>query len=108
MIVFRAGATEVARYAGAFEDVLRSGHGVATSDGGHVWTGQGDAGEAKGFGLLESPDGSRFEGELAPDLSGAPRQVRGWTWKAPNTVRSAPQSHRAITPILPSPHAAGG
>jgi hypothetical protein len=107
-IVFSEASGERAFYAGAFEDGQRSGHGIATSDGGHVWCGQWRDGEACGFGLLEAPDGSRFEGEVAPDEHGAPRQVRGWTWNAaPMTSRHA-EAHRPVPPALPSPQAAGG
>lgn len=108
VVVFRTSAGEVARYAGAFSDGVRSGHGIATSDDDHVWTGQWKDGEACGFGLLECPDGSRFEGEVAPDLGGAPRQIRGWTWNAPGVAKTAQQPHRTVTPFLPSPQAVGG
>ena len=108
VILFKTGAGEVARYAGSFSDGLRSGHGIATSDDDHVWTGQWKDGEACGHGLLECPDQSRFEGEVAPDLSGAPRQVNGWTWNAQGATKIAQQPHRAVAPVLPSPRAAGG
>jgi hypothetical protein len=108
VIVFRDGPREIASYAGAFEDGRRSGHGVATSDGGHAWSGQWSEGEACGLGVLETPDGRRFEGEVAPDKDGSPKQVRGWTWDAPRSGQQAP--HRAVAPALPSPagRAAGG
>jgi MORN repeat len=108
VIVFRDGAREIARYAGVFEEGRRSGHGVATSDGGHVWTGQWSGDEACGLGLLEAPDGSRFEGEVAASESGSPRQVRGWTWAPAAAVKSAQHLRSAPSPALPSPQAAGG
>jgi hypothetical protein len=109
VIVFRTGEGEVARYAGSFSDGARSGHGIATSEDGHVWTGQWKDNEAFGAGLLECPDRSRFEGEVAPDASGSPRQVRGWTWNAPpQGAKPAPQPHRAVTPILPSAQPVNG
>ncbi len=115
VIVFRDGADEIARYAGAFEEGRRSGHGVATSDGGHVWTGQWSEGETCGLGLLEAPEGSRFEGEVAAGETGSPRQVRGWTWAPPGAPPGAPASaakpaqqlHRTPATALPSPQTAG-
>jgi hypothetical protein len=108
VIVFRTREGEIARYSGAFADGVRAGHGIARADDDHVWTGQWKDGEACGFGLLECPDGSRFEGEVAPDLSGAPRQVRGWTWTAPGVAKTSQPTHRAVMPTLPSPQAVGG
>jgi hypothetical protein len=101
VIAFRDGARETATYSGAFEDGRRSGHGVATSDGGHSWSGQWSEGEACGLGVLEAPDGRRFEGEVAPDRDGSPKQVGGWTWDAPRPGQQVP--HRAVAPALPSP-----
>jgi hypothetical protein len=100
VMVFREGAREVATYAGNFEDGRRSGHGVATSDGGHRWSGQWNEGEASGLGLLEAPGGTRFEGEVAQDDSGSPRQVRGWTWSERTAQLAA---HRPVAPALPPP-----
>jgi len=108
VIVFRDGAAEIARYAGAFADGQRSRHGVANSDGGHIWIGQWSDGEARGHGLLESPEGIRFEGEVSTDETGSPRQVRGWTWGTSGAAKTAQQPHRAVAPALPSPHAASG
>ena len=111
VIVFRDGGAEIARYAGAFEEGQRCGHGVATSDEGHVWTGQWKDGEACGLGLLECPDGSRFEGEVATDADGSPREVpgRGHTWRSAFSSKPSRKAepHRAVTPVLPSPHATG-
>jgi hypothetical protein len=108
VILFRDGAREIATYAGAFEDGRRAGHGVATSDGGHAWSGQWADGEACGLGVLETPDGRRFEGEVAADKDGSPKQVRGWMWDGPRPGQQVP--HRAVAPALPSPagRAAGG
>jgi hypothetical protein len=98
----------VAVYRGAFENGQRTGHGMATSDGGLTWSGQWKDNEACGLGILETPDGRRFEGEVAPDDTGVPRRVRGWTWEAGKHVDTDP--HRPVAPLLPSPatQAAGG
>ncbi|MDP3739910.1 MAG: hypothetical protein Q8R02_21165 [Hyphomonadaceae bacterium] len=109
VIVFRdGGKKETARYAGAFEEGRRSGHGVGASGEGLVWTGEWKDNEACGFGLLETPDGARFEGEVAPNAEGAPKAVSGHTWPATKTARLQP--HRPAAPALPSPtnQAAGG
>ncbi len=110
VIVFRRGAEEIARYAGRFIDGRRSGHGVATSDNGHVWCGEWREGEACGLGALETPDGCRFEGEVAPDANGAPRRVagRGHMWQPGARAKKSPQPHHPVAPALPSPRAAGG
>lgn len=108
VIVFHSGKDEVARYAGSFANGLRSGHGVAASEGGHVWHGQWSEGEACGLGLLETPDGRRFEGEVAPGEDSSPRQVRGWTWSGGEMRPARPATHQPVAPALPSPRAAGG
>ena len=105
VMIFRKGSDEIARYAGAFEEGRRNGHGVATSDDGMIWTGAWKNDEAFGFGLLETPDGRRFEGEVAPDESGAPTQVRGWVWGTAATTHRVMETHRAVAPALPSPQA---
>jgi hypothetical protein len=100
VMTFREGATVAAVYRGAFRDGKRSGHGVATADGGLVWCGEWDDNEAAGFGVLETPDGRRFEGRVAPDpTTGAPMQTSGWTWTPPGSI----EPHRPVTPLLPSP-----
>ena len=106
-MTFREGLAVIAIYRGGFEHGRRTGHGVAAS-GGLNWSGQWKDNEACGFGILETPDGRRFEGEVAPDATGAPRQVRGWTWEADKHVATDP--HRPVAPLLPSPatQAAGG
>lgn len=96
VMIFRRGAETVASYSGAFEDGRRSGHGVGTSDAGHIWRGQWANDEASGLGLLERPDGPRFEGEVAPDAAGDPRKVRGWTWDGPR----AAAVHQPVRPLL--------
>ena len=108
IMVFMQGAREVARYAGEFIDGARAGHGIATSDDGLVWTGAWKDDQACGHGLLEARDGQRFEGEVAPDESGSPRQVRGWEWGAMDGSAKKAQPHHMTTPALPSPQAAGG
>jgi len=108
VIVFRKGAEEIARYAGAFADGRREGHGIATSQDGMTWTGEMKDDEACGFGILEAPDGRRFEGEVAPDTDGAPCQVRGHQWDAKAAIRLRAEAHRQAPVALPSPRAAGG
>lgn len=105
VMVFRAGGQEVARYAGAFDQGLRVGLGIATSDEGLVWTGQWKDDEACGCGLLETPDGRRFEGEVAPDESGAPKRIKGWEWNS-GPARSQ-KTYSVAMPALPAPQAAG-
>lgn len=101
VMIFREGAVTTAIYRGGFENGQRTGHGIATSDGGLTWCGQWKDNEAAGFGVLEAPDGRRFEGEVAADETGAPREVRGWTWDAPG--RGPAEPHRPVAPLLPSP-----
>jgi hypothetical protein len=101
VMTFRDGAAAVAVYRGAFEAGQRSGHGIADSDDGLVWCGEWKNNEAAGFGILETPEGRRFEGEVTADETGAPKQVRGWTWEAGKRVPADP--HRPVAPLLPSP-----
>src|SRR5690606_25608324 len=101
VMTFRKGATVTAIYRGAFEAGQRSGHGIATSDGGLVWCGEWKDNEATGFGVLETPDGRRFEGEVAAHETGSPKQVRGWTWGTSGRVIAEP--HRVPAPLLPAP-----
>lgn len=97
VIIFRKGAEEIARYAGQFAEGRREGHGLAGNDG-MTWCGQMKDGEACGFGILEAADGRRFEGEVAPDETGAPRQVRGHQW----ALRKS-EPHRPVATALPPP-----
>lgn len=97
-----------ASYRGEFHDGRREGHGVGISADGHVWTGQWKNDEACGFGVLETPDGRRFDGEVAPGDDGAPRRVRGWLWEPDGARVRSIEPHRAIPAALPSPQAAGG
>ena len=64
----------------------------------------GDDNEAAGFGLLETPDGRRFEGEVAPDDAGAPKQIRGWTWD----LASPATPHHPVAPPAALAGLAGG
>jgi hypothetical protein len=101
VMTFREGAAVTAVYRGAFRDGKRSGHGIATSDGGLVWYGEWEDNEAAGFGVLETPDGRRFEGQVAPErTSGAPMQISGWTW---TPMESVAGPHRPVARLLPSP-----
>lgn len=70
----------VASYRGEFVEGRRSGHGVGHADQGLVWSGQRLGDEASGFGLLEAPDGRRYEGEVTPGANGAPVRGAGWLW----------------------------
>jgi len=69
------------------------------------WTGQWKDDEPCGHGLLETPDGRRFEGEVAPDERGAPKRIKGWEWNS-SPARSQ-KTYSAAMPALPAPHAAG-
>ena len=105
VMIFHAGGREIARYAGAFVQGRRNGLGIATSDDGLVWTGAWKDDEACGCGLLETPDGRRFEGEVAPDEGGSPKRVKGWEW---NPSPARPQkTYSVATPALPAPQATG-
>ncbi|MEZ5937767.1 MAG: hypothetical protein R3C52_06055 [Hyphomonadaceae bacterium] len=73
-------------YAGEYVEGRRSGYGVGVSDDGHVWSGQWINDVAAGLGLLECPDGRRFEGRVSPDDAGEPRVVLGWWWPAPGAA----------------------
>jgi hypothetical protein len=105
VIVFRRGTEEIGRYSGQFSDGVRAGHGIAVSGDGMVWTGEMKDGEACGFGVLETPKGQRFEGEVAADADGAPRQVRGHGWDTRPAARLTPGIVRPAA--LPAPKAAG-
>jgi hypothetical protein len=67
-------------YRGEFRDGKRHGHGVGASPEGHVWTGEWRNDVASGFGLLETADGRRFEGQIAATGGANPRVVLGWWW----------------------------
>lgn len=103
----RSGGT-TASYRGEFHDGQREGHGVGISAEGIVWTGQWKNDEACGFGVLETPDGRRFDGEVAPGEDGAPRRVRGWLWEPDGTRVRLAEPHRAAPAALPAPQAARG
>lgn len=78
---FGKGDRIIAYYRGQFSDGRRMGHGVSLSDDDLVWSGQWQDDEACGAGILEAPDGRRFEGRVLPDGLGAPRADGGWTWE---------------------------
>jgi hypothetical protein len=103
VIVFRAGGREIARYAGGFVQGRRVGLGIATSDDGLIWTGQWQDDEACGYGLLETPDGRRFEGQVAHDESGAPKRIRGWEWQTAAARSNSKKGHSVRTLALPAP-----
>lgn len=101
-------AETIASYRGEFQDGRREGHGVGVSTDGLVWSGQWKNDEAHGFGILETPDGRRFDGEVAPGDDGAPRRVRGWLWEPDGAPIRTLQPHHPLSPALPPPQAAGG
>ncbi|MDZ4761648.1 MAG: hypothetical protein SGJ21_11290 [Alphaproteobacteria bacterium] len=104
VLVFHASDRSSARYAGEFRDGVRAGHGVGLSEEGHVWTGAWRDNEAHGCGLLETPDGRRFEGEVAPDETRAPRRLAGWSWEAAAAPGVATVHTKAV-PRLAAPSA---
>lgn len=111
MSFFGGGGETIASYRGEFHEGRREGHGVGVSLDGIVWSGEWKNNEACGFGILETPDGRRFDGEVAPDASDkdrAPHRVRGWLWEPDGAPARALQTHRPATPALPPPQAAGG
>ncbi len=87
-------------YRGAFEHGQRAGPGIAISEG-HTWTGQWKDNEACGLGLLETPDGRRFEGEVASSEAGEPVRGNGMMWLG--SARELAKTLRAATPALPAP-----
>jgi hypothetical protein len=101
VMTFRDGSKVSAIFRGAFDDGVRSGHGVASADGGHTWAGDWRGGEASGFGLLETPDGRRFEGEIVTSSDGALRPGAGHMWTTSAARASA--VHTQAPPLLPSP-----
>ena len=104
VMTFMHGKQLAAAYRGAFADGKRAGLGVSIADEGLVWSGQWTANEACGFGILEAPDGRRFEGRVKPDTSGAPKPEQGWTWATPDTAQRR-TTHRVVAPSLPAPAA---
>ncbi len=95
MIFARSGAF----YRGDFVDGRREGYGVGRDTVGIVWSGAWRNDGACGFGVLETPDGRRFEGEVEPSEAG-PRRTAGYLWPSP-----APQSksQRDPIPLRPEP-----
>lgn len=105
VMTFSRGQHVAAAYRGEFADGKRTGLGVGVADEGLVWSGQWSANEACGFGILEAPDGRRFEGRVEAGDSG-PRAVSGsgWQWNAPDTTQRRAM-HHAVAPSLPAPSA---
>ena len=96
--------TRFASYRGEFVNGKRSGHGIGVFVVGLVWSGEWRDDEACGAGVLEAPDGRRFEGAVKPDAKGEPRAIdgQGWTW---NVQRNSKQTaiHHPAPLTLPSP-----
>lgn len=84
-------------YRGDFVDGRREGYGVGRDTVGAVWSGAWNNDGACGFGVLETPDGRRFEGEVEPSEAG-PRRVAGHVWPAPTAHA---KSQRAPIPLRP-------
>lgn len=101
VMVFLKGREQVASYRGAFVDGQRVGLGIGASDDGLVWSGEWKDDEACGAGVLEAPDGRRFEGFVKPDEQNAPRPDRGWTWDARPVARV--KVHEPAPRTLPAP-----
>jgi hypothetical protein len=94
-----------ASFRGEFANGKRSGLGIGVSEDGLVWSGQWRDDEACGYGILEAPDGRRFEGEVKPDSGGAPKATdHGWMWQAPRAARPNTVHHPAPL-TLPPPQA---
>jgi len=70
-MTFARGRAAAAGYRGEFDDGKRAGLGVGVADEGLVWSGQWNADEACGFGILEAPYGRRFERRVKAGASGA-------------------------------------
>lgn len=104
VMTFLGGKDVIASYRGAFADGKRAGLGVGESDGGLVWSGEWAEDEARGSGVLEAPDGRRFEGSVRPDNAGAPLPEAGWKWAAPETPKRR-TAHHVVAPSLPAPSA---
>lgn len=102
VMVFLSGKKIIASYRGEFRDGKRDGAGIGVAQDGLVWSGQWAADTASGFGILEAPDGRRFEGRVTPDDSGNPRPVTGWKWDAPHNSKQKP-THHAVARSLPAP-----
>lgn len=106
VMIFTRGRDVTAAYRGGFSDGKRSGLGVSMADEGLIWSGQWADDEACGFGILEAPDGRRFEGQVEPGKEKAmgPRATpgSGWHWNAPDVSRRT-ATHHAVAPSLPAP-----
>lgn len=105
VMTFMSGKRVTATYRGEFAQGKRSGLGVGSADESLVWSGQWADDQACGFGILEAPDGRRFEGKVEPGKNG-PRPVAGsgWQWNPPDMKRRA-ATHHAVAPSLPAPNA---
>lgn len=80
VMTFASGGKDIGGYRGQFEAGKRAGLGVGIS-GGFAWTGRWAEDEAFGPGVLETPEGRRFEGEVA-SVDGVPRKGRGHVWRS--------------------------
>lgn len=101
VMTFNRGPDEGAYYRGAFVDGQRAGLGIGGTADGLVWSGAWKNDEACGDGVLEAPDGRRFEGSVKPDTDGAPKPDRGWTWGARSAGRV--KVHEPAPRTLPAP-----
>lgn len=104
VMTFAHGQSVSAGYRSDFAEGKSAGLGVGVANEGLVWSGQWAADEACGFGILEAPDGRRFEGRVKAGASGAPVAEQGWNWSAPDSARRKP-THHELAPSLPAPAA---
>lgn len=81
VMTFVTEASKPAFYRGDFKEGRREGYGIGRSEEGSVWAGQWFNDAACGFGILETSNGRRFEGELEPSEIG-PQMVErmGYIW----------------------------
>ena len=101
VMAFTKGRDEGAHYRGEFANGQRAGLGIGGAGDGLVWSDQWKNDEACGDGVLEAPDGRRFEGSVKPGADGAPRPDRGWTWDAKPMQRMT--VHQPAPRPLPAP-----
>ena len=101
VMAFNAGPDEGAYYRGAFDNGQRAGLGIGGTGDGLVWSGEWKDNEACGDGVLEAPDGRRFEGSVKPGADGAPKPDRGWTWDSRPAKRM--KVHEPAPRTLPAP-----
>jgi hypothetical protein len=78
---FGRAASRFAGYRGEHRQGQREGVGVGLDSDGNTWSGEWNADQACGLGVLEAADGRRFEGRVKAGPAG-PEGQEGWTWPA--------------------------